>query len=361
MKEDVYMAQKQDDIKISFCLPVYNVKNYISECVQSIYNQDIDNVEIICVDDCSTDGSYEELLRIADMHPDMRIYRNESNRGVSYSRNHAMKEAKGKYIWFVDPDDLLINDAANVYYRIAEENSAEVVLGKYWCFYDGKDIPKLEHGSETLTKANFAEPTSFYQLYPDGRGTCFGVWLGLFRRDFLTENRIMFREQLRMLEDVEFYFEFGVVSTNVLLIDYYGYLYRIRPESAIHSPGKCLRYYEAAKQCMEIRKNYANKIKDVYNDSYRAHMSFINFTMVRTLCFHDDSRTVLSELKYLKAHKYYPHHYKKALDICKYRSRFSILLYNAAQVEPLFWAEHYLYRFVKKLKSPTNKCQDHQR
>jgi glycosyltransferase involved in cell wall biosynthesis len=89
---------------ISVIIPCYNVEKYIDKCVESILNQTYKNLEIILVDDCSTDNT-EEIL--AEIHDDrIRFFRNEKNSGAAISRNKALREAKGQWIAYLDSDDL---------------------------------------------------------------------------------------------------------------------------------------------------------------------------------------------------------------------------------------------------------------
>ena len=122
-------------IDISFCLLVYNVKPYLDDCLQSIVNQNLENsnisYEIYCIDDVSKDGSYEFLLDMTKKNPKLRVEKNEENKGVSYTRNRLMREAKGKYIWFVDPDDMLINKVVDKFYQYAEQYKVDIILGDY--------------------------------------------------------------------------------------------------------------------------------------------------------------------------------------------------------------------------------------
>lgn len=77
-----------NNILISFCLPIYNVVDFIDECLQSVVNQEIIGVyEIVCLDDCSTDGSYELLKQLADKYCNLRVLQNAHNSGVSFTRN----------------------------------------------------------------------------------------------------------------------------------------------------------------------------------------------------------------------------------------------------------------------------------
>ena len=93
---------------ISFILPAYNVDKYIEACVVSIENQDLpmDQYEVIVVNDGSTDSTLEVVQKLALLYSNIRVI-NQQNQGVSIARNNGFKITRGKYIWFVDPDDTI--------------------------------------------------------------------------------------------------------------------------------------------------------------------------------------------------------------------------------------------------------------
>lgn len=129
---------------ISFCLPVFNVEKYLEECISSIAKltyelSDISRIsyEILCVDDGSTDRSPEVLTQLSAKHNQIRII-HQGNMGVSCARNVLIDNAKGEYIWFVDPDDILISRAVIPFFEAASNNDADMILGDYLRFSDGE-------------------------------------------------------------------------------------------------------------------------------------------------------------------------------------------------------------------------------
>ena len=83
-------------MKISFCLPIYNVETFLEKCILSIENQNInEEYEIFCIDDCSTDKSFNKIKDLSKKYESIRIEKNDKNKGVSYTRNRLLKEAKG--------------------------------------------------------------------------------------------------------------------------------------------------------------------------------------------------------------------------------------------------------------------------
>lgn len=97
-------------MKLSVIMPVYNASRFLKEAVDSVLSQSFSDFEFIAVDDCSTDDSYDILLKYAEKDSRVKIYRNELNKGVSYTRNFAVEKACGEYIALIDSDDMWKED-----------------------------------------------------------------------------------------------------------------------------------------------------------------------------------------------------------------------------------------------------------
>ena len=299
---------------ISFCIPVFNAKEYLKPCIESIYTQNIHDFEVICIDDCSTDGSYELLLDLSAIYPELVVKRNETNMGISCSRNLALKMSRGKYVWFVDADDMLVPDTAGTYLSIAEKESANAVLGSLIGFQDGS-LPEYKKGTDRYHRVSFSNMDDFYPKRASGY-PCFGVWLGLFNRSFLLTNHIRFRENLSVYEDYTFYFEFGMASKNVIRVDHYGYYYRIRENSASHMDRNVLmkRGFECSKQVLAIYEDYRDRCTPGLQDTYDLHVFIMKRLSIRCLSRIDDSSYVKEGLQYLKKEGFYPFKYEKRAD-----------------------------------------------
>ncbi|MBQ0073416.1 MAG: glycosyltransferase family 2 protein [Prevotella sp.] len=107
---------------ITVAITVYNRAKYIAECLESVMNQTYSDMEILCVDDVSTDGSYEILQQYAAKDSRIRLFRNEKNSGAQVSRNLALKEARGEYIIYIDDDDWLSLDCLEQCMKELKEN-----------------------------------------------------------------------------------------------------------------------------------------------------------------------------------------------------------------------------------------------
>ncbi|MBQ2654654.1 MAG: glycosyltransferase [Methanobrevibacter sp.] len=122
-------------VEVSIIVPVYNVEKYVEECLDSICNQTFEDIEIICINDGSTDGSLEILERYADKDSRISIT-SQKNSGLSATRNVGLRLCKGKYIYFMDSDDILELDAIERLHTLSEENSLDMIIFKLLSFYD---------------------------------------------------------------------------------------------------------------------------------------------------------------------------------------------------------------------------------
>ena len=111
---------EQNYVAVSFVVAAYNTEKYIEKCLRSIEQQDIDDYEIIVVDDCSKDSTYEVITRFSEKNTHVKLYQNEVNCGAGYTKNKAVSLCHGKYICFVDSDDWLVEGAIKQVYGLAE-------------------------------------------------------------------------------------------------------------------------------------------------------------------------------------------------------------------------------------------------
>lgn len=120
--------EKECLIKVSVVIPIYNVEDYVEECLQSVMGQSFKELEIICINDGSTDGSWQKVESLAKKDQRIRLLQNIENKGLSYSRNYGLKSALGKYIYFLDSDDKIKTEAMDHLYQEAENKNLDVVL-----------------------------------------------------------------------------------------------------------------------------------------------------------------------------------------------------------------------------------------
>ena len=115
---------KKEEIKISVIIPVHNTEKYIGECLESVINQDYDSFEVICINDFSEDDSLRILKMYEEKYSCIKVINfNDSNKGVATARNCGIRNANGKYIFFLDSDDCITNEVVleNIKVKLDEE------------------------------------------------------------------------------------------------------------------------------------------------------------------------------------------------------------------------------------------------
>jgi glycosyltransferase involved in cell wall biosynthesis len=115
---------------LSILIPAYNAESYIEECLRSIFSQSLHGVEIIVVNDCSTDQTVSITEQLVASFPgaSLKFLHNETNRGLSFTRNRMLDICNGQYVWFVDADDCVRPDAITQLKRIVDEHAPDFVV-----------------------------------------------------------------------------------------------------------------------------------------------------------------------------------------------------------------------------------------
>lgn len=212
-------------MKISIIIPVYNVEQYLRECLDSVVTQSYDNYEIICINDGSTDGSFTILKEYAEQYSQIRII-NQENKGLSASRNEGIKKATGDYLFFLDSDDYLEVDCFNILAKCTRGQDLICFNGRRF-FEDGrKEEPDPGIADE------FDRGWDYYNQYAlvNRKFHFVCTVLRLYRRDFLLNNNLMFTEGIfhedNLFTPIACYF-----AQKVKIIPDCLYIYRIRQGS----------------------------------------------------------------------------------------------------------------------------------
>jgi glycosyltransferase involved in cell wall biosynthesis len=117
------------NLRLSIIIPFYNVEKYIAECLDSVYAQDIpeSEYEVICVNDCSPDNSRQIVLEYQKKHDNLILIEHETNKMLGAARNTGLRAAQGKYVWFIDSDDYIVQNVLNTLLLVAEQNYLEIL------------------------------------------------------------------------------------------------------------------------------------------------------------------------------------------------------------------------------------------
>lgn len=144
-------------------MSTYNVEPFLRDSLDCIVNQTLQEIEIICIDDGSTDGSLLILKEYATKDSRIRLIAKQKNEGLAVARNESIKLAKGKYIAFVDGDDLIDRNLFEKAYELAEARGSDMVIYDYVSFWKQKDILKLKNIKSSFIDFVYTDKTSLLQ------------------------------------------------------------------------------------------------------------------------------------------------------------------------------------------------------
>ncbi len=210
-------------MKLSIILPVYNVAKFIPDCLDSLLCQDLpkDEYEIICVNDGSPDNSVEVIEGYIKSYRNIRLI-SQPNSGVCVARNRGFEEAKGKYTWFIDPDDYIAPNSIGRLISAMEENSADLITFDYF-------------NVEEESKFNPQKVTQIEINHQEGYNSKGGGCQYVCRRQYLLDNNIIYNKDLAYGEDYLWAFQINYRKHVGLETKSEVYYYRQRQGSAMHS------------------------------------------------------------------------------------------------------------------------------
>lgn len=178
--------------KVSVIIPVYNVEKYLNECLDSVVNQTLKDIEIICVNDGSTDNSLSILQEYAKNDERVKIA-DKQNGGYGQAMNFGLSNATGDFIGIVEPDDYIALNMYEDLYNLATENNADIVKSP---FFENFDTPKKKEISKINWNKSHKLPNKIFSLEECPLFLFFhpSVWSCIYKKTFLEENNIKFIE-----------------------------------------------------------------------------------------------------------------------------------------------------------------------
>ncbi len=188
--------------KVSVVIPVYNTEKYLDECLNSVENQTLKEIEIICVNDGSTDNSLSVLEKHRSKDRRIKIV-NQKNAGVSAARNAGIKKASGEYIAFLDSDDIVVPWAYERAYGLATKHNVDIVEFDFHGFIDGEEtgassLSYRESSFEIKERNPSEKPFQPLDFNVDI------VWNKLWKRSFIKSNDFSFKKGINRGEDTLF-------------------------------------------------------------------------------------------------------------------------------------------------------------
>lgn len=245
--------------EISVIVPVYNTEKYIEKCARSLFSQTFNSIEYCFVDDCSEDNSIAVVQNVLEEFPNRRaackFIRNETNIGISSSRNMGLTIAKGKYIYFCDSDDHIDETMLEKMYLKAESSSADVVFCDFYFSY----ADTKEYYSATKWSEDKVASLKSYIISP-----WIIVWNMFVKQDIYEKNKIRFIDGCNFCEDFNVAVKVLYVADKVVNIHEALYYYnQLNPKSAVKLYNDKSFYDE---QCVYLDAIKWLKLKNAYSD-----------------------------------------------------------------------------------------------
>lgn len=231
-------------VKISIIVPCYNVAEYVGRCLDSLINQTLRDIEIICIDDKSTDNTLAILRQYAKRDKRIHVIAQKCNAGVAVARNAGLDLATGRYIGFVDPDDWVDTDFYKVLYTRAQQDNADVAKAGYASTF-------VETGHTAIINNESIKQNLFDWSY--------AFWTAIYSHKFLQQHNIRFEDEIITGQDTVFLASVLLNKPTVTFADdvYYHYLYK-RPGSL---DSQLLPHNKAISKRTAIEMNMRNMAK----------------------------------------------------------------------------------------------------
>lgn len=236
--------------RVSVIMPIYNAEEYLEENLQAIQDQTYTNIEVLLVDDGSTDRSAEVAQKFCADDPRFNYFK-QKNQGAPAARNYGFRESQGKYVIFVDSDDVLKPEGLELLYLTAQKQEVDLVIGQYDTI-DEKGTPletkKMQYTKDGIYEVkNHLETLFLLSPMPGNK---------LYNADLLREKELFFSD-LKRAQDLNYYLKFLSFATKVCTISDTTYLYRIRANSISHTVSPVI--LETIKSVEDVEAYYISK------------------------------------------------------------------------------------------------------
>lgn len=254
-------------LRLSFIVPFYNVEPYIEECIRSLYNQDIpqEEYEVICIDDCSPDGSRAIVERLQQEYPTLKLLRTPENLRQGGARNMGLDVVLGRYVWFVDSDDYIEKNCVGEMLDKAESENLDIL--RIFHVVEGEVCEdKVDYGPCSGVDYIFNAP-----LKANAVNRCCNVVNGLIRTQMLREHNIRFAEKVQY-EDDDYAIQMYAYATRVHSLKTAPYIVRLSVDSTTRSSiqlrkvsdwmAQVKRLVVLERQLKKMDKRWAVLIKD---------------------------------------------------------------------------------------------------
>ncbi len=217
--------------KVSIIVPVYNVEKYIARCLESLVNQTLKDIEIVLVNDGSTDNSQAIIEQYQKKYPNIIKAYSTENGGAAKARNYALEQVTGEYIGFVDSDDYISEEMYEKLYCQAKKENADIVCCNYYRVKMETKFNKMDFGNKNIPKEdvfnkNIYESKLLFDEVPY-------LWNKIFKKEIIESNHFKFDNDLRIYEDLLFTYKVFAKANKIARVEDALYFYIVAREGAL--------------------------------------------------------------------------------------------------------------------------------
>lgn len=285
--------------KISVIVPVYNVEEFLKTCLDSVCNQTFEDIEIICINDGSTDSSPDILQAYSKKDSRIKVY-NQENKGLGFVRNIGMEYASGDYVYFIDSDDHIALNTLELAYDNITSNDADMVIFKYlFCRADDtftvdrfdidKQFPGVDFNNFTISYKSI----KYYVLFGSSP-----PWHKLFKRDFLNKYDDLVFPLNIAYEDLFFHVKSILRASSISILPEYLYFYKKDNSSSITNNPKnhidIFRHIKIIREFLE-KEGFMEEFKTEFK-SFKVNQIMYHFAPPFTEEFYVKAKAELADV-----------------------------------------------------------------
>lgn len=289
------------NILLTIIIPCFNAECYIESTLNSITSQMKDSVELIIIDDGSTDNTAKIIFEFQKKYKGNIVYYKQENRGASSARNNGINYAQGQYIWFIDSDDYIVNGAIDYILERILKGSPDLIHFNFNYLKDReKRINKSQlvfegKGQDFINKALLQDKLSIT------------TWSNVINLDFLKNSKVLFTEGI-VVEDEEFYLKLFCLANNIVSVNTSLYLYIIRQDSIAHNVKNLQKRTKSKFVIFKNMQSFILENQSILNRTKNTINTYLAFLILFDYCLIDnenkDKKLLKKEIKNMKLEKY---------------------------------------------------------
>lgn len=275
--------------KVSIVIPTYNAEPYLRKCLDSVVNQTLKDIEIICVDDGSTDNSGKILDEYAAKDSRIKVIHKE-NGGYGSAMNIGLEDATGEYIGIVEPDDYIELNMYEMLYKQAMKMSADVCDSGFYVYNS--------QNNGTSQNVKWLYPNENINFFPDDRSFTIAeypklimkhasIWAKIYKNEFLKQNNIKFNEtKAASYQDFPFMVEVMCSAKRIVVVKSYFYHWRVEDNSNSSTTRNDAKLMIMAQQCEEVKRIIKeNDLYEILKEPIYRHFCAANFSFFKRINF----------------------------------------------------------------------------